>query len=80
MYVCIYTYMYRGLLYQPLSLLNQPQTHHAGTWLIEKEEQGIRYASSFVTFQLTTRDVQILIDHVTKQHAYVVILTSVWPN
>ena len=45
-----------------------------------EEEQGISSASSFFTFPLTSRIVQILTAHVTSQCISVVVLTNVWPT
>lgn len=42
-----------------------------------EEQQGSNFASPFFTFQLTTTIVQALKCHVTMQHIFVVLLTSV---
>ena len=49
-------------------------------FITHEEEQGINSASSFFTFPLTSRIVQILTAHVTSQCISVVVLINVWPT
>lgn len=45
-------------------------------YLTHEEEQGITYASSLFTSQITTKIVQILTGHVIIQHISMIILTN----